>query len=142
MLRSETTLILKISRRSCVEESVKSGLQHWPEMLELPSMHWLQKHFKGFGKPALAALLVVVMTFLTLAAPCTSLHQQLHHDGPSTCETCVLCAMMHGNVDCPIPAPIQSSFVSNLVSLTPAIKSVGMFQIDFQLAPSRAPPCC
>ena len=95
---------------------------------------------KSFGKPALAALLIAVMSFLTIAAPCAPLHQQLHHANHGDCDTCVLCTMMHGNVDCSAPALASKAFVFSFVSPAPTVHFVAPPEVDIRLGPSRAPP--
>jgi hypothetical protein len=105
-------------------------------------MLWFQNGMKGFGKPALAAFLIAVISFLTVAAPCASLHQRLHHERCGDCATCVLCMMIQGHMDCPAHAPIQDSFVSILINQTPPLNSAEILQVDLRLASSRAPPHC
>jgi hypothetical protein len=95
---------------------------------------------KCSGKAVLAALLIGVFSLFALAAPCASLHQQLHRDGCGTGDACFLCMMIQGQVDCHAPAPVQDSFVSVLIGLAPAKDSAGTVQPDLRLTPSRAPP--
>jgi hypothetical protein len=92
-------------------------------------------------------LLIAVMSFLTVVAQCPSLHEKMHchHDGDKdgACDTCVVCMMAQGHMDCPAPAPIQDSFVSILIpSPPPAINSTPILRADLRLAPGRAPPLC
>jgi hypothetical protein len=105
-------------------------------------MQRLRKSMKSFGKAALAALLSGLILLLTVAAPCASLHQRLHNDGCGASDACVLCMMMQGHLDCAAPAPVQDSFVSLFIGLTPAITPAAILQVDLRLSPCRAPPCC
>jgi hypothetical protein len=97
---------------------------------------------KRSGKAALTALLMGMISLSTAAAPCASLHHRLHEEGCVAGHACVLCMMVQGQMDCAAPAPVQDSFVSVLVGLTPAVNSEGTVQVDLRLSPSRAPPCC
>jgi hypothetical protein len=106
------------------------------------TMQRFRESIKGFARPALAALLIAALSLLTVAAPCACLHQRLHNDGCGASGGCVLCMMIQGHLDCPLPPPIQDSFVSVLIGLTPALNSAGILQVDLRLAPTRAPPCC
>ena len=97
---------------------------------------------KRSGKAALAALLIAMISLLTMAAPCASLHQRLHGDGCVAGHVCLLCMMIQGQMDCPAPAPVQDSFVSILIGISPAADSAGICRVDLRLSPSRAPPGC
>jgi hypothetical protein len=105
-------------------------------------MQRFKNGIKRLGKPAVAALLIAVMSFLTIAAPCVPLHQQLHHAGHDACDNCVLCTMIQGHVDCPVPVPVLSEFVPAVLDLTPAADSTAVHQVDLRLSPGRAPPAC
>ena len=105
-------------------------------------MQWFLRSLKRSGKAALAALLAGVISLLTMAAPCDSLHQRLHSDGCAAGHACVLCMMIQGQMDCAAPAPVQDSFVSVIIGLAPAMDSAEMLRVDLRLSPSRAPPCC
>jgi len=118
----------------------KSRLPRWLPMLSLPVVKPFQKGIKRFSQPALAALLIAVMSFLTMAAPCASLHERMHHERGGDCSTCALCTMLQGHLDCPAPAPLQSAFVFILIGLTSAIYSPGIRKVDLRLARGRAPP--
>jgi hypothetical protein len=100
----------------------------------------LLKSRKVSGKAAWAALLIGAILFLTAAAPCASLHHRLHEDVRGAGHACFLCMMMQGQMDCAAPAPVQDSFVSVLIGLTPAVNSARIVQADLRLSPSRAPP--
>jgi hypothetical protein len=96
---------------------------------------------KGFRKAALAALLIGVTSLLPVAAPWASLHQRLHDDGCGGGGACALCMMIQGQMDFAAPAPIQDTFVSVFIGMTPVVNSAETPRVDLRLSPSRAPPC-
>jgi hypothetical protein len=109
-------------------------------MLCLTLVQHFLKRMRRAGKAALAALLIAIIAFLTAGATCASLHQRLHGDNCDAGHACVLCMMIHGQMDCAAPAPVRDCFVSVVTVLNSSAESAAMPRVDLRLAPSRAPP--
>ena len=98
-----------------------------------------KRHFKKFGKPALAALLVGLILLLNAMAACPALHELIHKDADEADHHCAVTMFAHGQVEsttCDIPV------------VTPTILIEATSQIEFSifsptienLPPGRAPP--
>jgi hypothetical protein len=98
-----------------------------------------KRHFKKFGKPALAALLVGLVLLLNAMAACPALHELIHKDADEADHHCAVTMFAHGQIDsvtCEVPIVAPTVWVE-----TVPLSGFSVFSSAIQNLPhGRAPP--
>ena len=94
---------------------------------------------RGFGKAALAALLVALLFLSALASASPSLHDWLHKDHHAASHYCLVTVLEHGQSDV---AGVSVAVVTPPVSFCVTARLGESFFIshDLTLHPERGPP--
>ena len=96
-------------------------------------------HFKKFGKPALAALLVGLVLLIDAMAACPALHEMIHKDADEADHHCAVTMFAQGKVEsatCEIIIPEPTVLIETVQYFTFSIFSPAIEN----LPQGRAPP--
>ena len=102
-------------------------------------MRNVKRHFKKFGKPALAALLVGLILLLDAMAACPALHELIHKDADEADHHCAVTMFAQGKVEsatCEIIIPEPTVLIETAQYFTFSIFSPAIEN----LPQGRAPP--
>ncbi len=95
---------------------------------------------RGFGKSAVAVLLIVLLFLSALAAGSSALHGWLHPDHDSPTHYCLVTAFEHGHSDVTsVVAFVHATYDS--VAVACCFEDQSFVSIDSTLHSGRGPPC-
>ena len=98
-----------------------------------------KRHFKKFGKPALAASLIAMILLLDAMAACPALHEMIHKDADEADHHCAVTMFAQGKIDsatCEIIIPEPTILIE-----TPQYFTFFIFSPAIENLPQgRAPP--
>ena len=94
---------------------------------------------RGFGKAALAALLVALLFLSALASASPSLHDWLHKDHHAASHYCLVTALEHGQTHV---TGVTVALVTPVIGLCVTARTCESFFVshDLTLHPERGPP--
>ncbi|HMJ88338.1 MAG TPA: hypothetical protein VK530_00895 [Candidatus Acidoferrum sp.] len=94
---------------------------------------------RGFGKAALAGLLIVLLFLSALAAGSSSLHQWFHADHNSPTHYCLVSTFEHGHSHITSTA-VFVHVAEDFITITHCVEDQSFISIDFTLHSGRGPP--
>jgi hypothetical protein len=120
-------------------ENLRLATRH-PACLNPYSMVRVLNNRIGWQRLPMAALMVLLTLFLTLATSSDSLHKAFHGDSDKHHLPCAVCSVAQGQLDAPaIAVPVVAAPMSIAWTLPQPPKEF-VRSFDFSTAPSRGPP--
>ena len=102
-------------------------------------MRNVRRHFKRFGRPAIAGLLIGLILLLDLMAACPALHELIHHDSAAYDHQCAVKMFAHGKIE-PSNPEIRAVSAIMMIETIPHVAVSVFSSVIKNLPQGRAPP--